>query len=358
MNISSGIYLNTAAFGVIDLQAKAKADAFYEELALGGSGVSERWRAEDEPRIRQTLAAFIGAKPEQTAMVSNFSGAFNALVQSLRGDERVLLYRDDFPSLLEPFRMNKFDIHWIGAAGDFALPLDEIKDLVENQKVDVLAISHVQYNSGYCIPLAEIAPLCREHGVKLLVDATQSIGALPVDLGRTPVDALVASNYKWMNAGFGNGIFYASESFLKEYPPVIGGANSFAFYGDQWKHVPSARSYEPGHPNMYGLTLLGAAVENRMAAGVHKIAEHNLALTSLFLDGINGLELPLIGPESMDRRCSIVLFRDEDGLGRHIRESGFTITHRGYRLRISFHYYNDTSEVVRLIDCLKGFRRP
>jgi cysteine desulfurase / selenocysteine lyase len=352
--VPESTYLNTASFGLIDPEVKAVADAFYTDLAAYGSSVSEAWRTDSEPRIRETIGGFLGAEAKNIAMIPNFSWGFNGVVQSLKGTERVLLYRGDFPSVLEPFILNGFEIVWIDDIDGFALRLEQIEDAIRNRLVDIVALSHVQYNSGYKLPLAQIANLCREHDVCFIVDATQSMGAVPIDVVGLDLDVFIASNYKWMNAGFGTGIMYLKESFLKKYPPVVGGFASYTILDGKFRHILSAKSYEPGHPNVYGLNLLKASIVNIQSRGVAEIEAHNMRLIELLLEGISPLSLPLIGPTTLDNRASFVLLNDEDGLSDTIIKGGFVVTNRGGRVRISLHHYNTREEVLALIDCLKA----
>lgn len=350
------IYLNTAAFGLIDPTVKAAGDALYTDLATYGSSIAEGWRAEYEPKIHQAIAAFIGADENNVATIPNFSWALNGLVQSLGGDEKVLLYRGDYPSLLEPFRMNGFDIRWIESHDDFALPLDKIEEAIRSGEVDIVALSHVQYNSGYKLPVAQVSSWCREHGVRFILDATQSLGAIPTNVTDLGIDVLISSNYKWMNAGFGTGILYMSDDFMAEYPPVVGGNNSNGATMENWLADNPIRGYEPGHPNVYGLTILEAAIRQRMQQDVVAIETDNNRLTKQLLDGIKGLNLPLLGPYNMENRCSILLLRDEDGLSEWIKKHGITVTNRGGLVRVSMHHYNTEEDVEVMIACLQKFR--
>lgn len=357
MHTKQPVYLNTASFGLIDPEVKASADALYQDLAQHGSTVAEAWRMDSEPRIRETIAAFLGAASSQVAMVPNYSWAMNALVQSLTGKERVLLYRGDFPSVLEPFQLNGFEIRWIDTPDGFELPLDEIAHCIKNIEVDLVALSHVQYNSGYRLPLQQVADWCREQAIPFIVDATQSLGAMPIDVRTIGMDVLIASNYKWMNAGFGTGIAYFSDEFLKKYPPVVGGFHSMVVEDGDFIHELGAKSYEPGHPNVYGQTLLKAAIVQIQKRGLEETEQHNLALAQQLLEGIKDLSLALIGPTNMQHRCSIILLRDESGLSDWIKDGGFIVTIRGGHIRISMHHYNTAEEVAALVERLRSWSR-
>jgi cysteine desulfurase/selenocysteine lyase len=354
METSNLIYLNTAAFGQVSPATVAVANELYTQFAHNGSTRSEEWRAHEENCIRQTIADFLGSQPANIAMVPNFSWAMNGIVQSLKGTEKVLLYTRDYPSFLEPFKINNFNITWVDATDGFNINMDQVFDAIRNRKVDVVALSHVQWSSGYRIDIKEIGDLCREYGVLFIVDGTQSLGANIIDLSDLHIDVFAASNYKWMNAGFGTGILYVSDSFLQRYPPVVGGHNSYKTVGDQWKYIPSAQSYEPGHPNMFGLTLLEAAIKHKMDLGIPHIARHNLSLAEQFLNGIEGAPVRILGDYTMSNRAPIIYLHDEDGLGEWIQQHNIVVTRRNGFLRVSTHFYNTEADVQALVDCINN----
>ena len=349
---SSHKYLNTAATGLIEPGVRAAGDAFNAELATGGSARAEQWRQDDDPAIRDSVATFLGTAPANIALIPNFSWGLNGILFSLRGTERVLLYRGDYPSLTEPFLLNNFPITWIESTDGFTLPLEEIRQRIRNREVDIVALSHVQYNSGYRLPIEEIGRLCREYGVCFIVDATQSLGCLPLDLSNQYADVLIASNYKWMNAGFGTGIMYINDYFLQAYPPVVIGNNSLMMGNPNAPYEGSALNYEPGHPNMYGFTILKEAIRHKQSLGLQEIEAHNMRLTGMLLDGIRHLPLQLLGPATTESRSAMVFLRDVNGLSEHIRKQGIIVTARGGLIRISMHYYNRDADVTAMLACL------
>lgn len=349
------IYLNTAACGLVPSATIAAATELYKALEANSSTRAEHWRFEEETPIRETIAAFLNTSPDTVAMVPNFSWAMNSVVQSLKGDERVLLYKQDYPSLLEPFRINRFDITWVDAPDEFNIDIAAIEDAIINHKVDVVAISHVQWTSGYRIDIAHIGALCKAHGVLFFVDGTQSMGAQVIDLSALNIDVYAASNYKWMNAGFGTGVLSIKKSFLEKYPPVVGGNNSYRMIDGVMQYKPSILSYEPGHPNMYGLTVLDAAIKHKQELGIANINASNEKLTQLLLDNIKDLPVKLIGDFNTKNRASIVILKDENGLGDWIKQHNIVVTQRNGLLRISMHYYNTEAEVMVMTACINKF---
>lgn len=348
------IYLNTAAAGLVPAAVTAAANKLYETFVHNASAHAEKWRDETQPLIRRHVAEFLSAPVENIALVPNFSWGINGIVHSLRGDEKVMLYKGDYPSLLDPFKLNGFDISWAEDEDGFTIPPDRIKQQLLDQRVDILAISHVQWMSGFKLDLADIATFCKEHGIRLIVDATQSLGAVPTYISAQPVDVLIASNYKWMNAGFGTGIMYISDSFLQEYTPAVAGFNSYTFIDGKPQYIPGVRSYEPGHPNMYGYSVLDAAVQHKMQVGMEHIEEHNMALTQLLLDEIKGANVQLLGDYTINNRTSFVLLKERNNLAAMLKDNGIVATNRMGLVRISFHYYNTKQDVAKVAELLKA----
>ncbi len=150
------IYFNTAAAGLIPAEFATGANQLYATFANMASAYAEQWRDETQPQIRQRLAAFLSASLANVAFLPNFSWGINGIVHSLKGTEKVMLYKGDYPSLLDPFKVNGFDITWIEDTDGFTIPVDMMKQRLLDEKVEVLAISHVQWMSAFKFDLEDI----------------------------------------------------------------------------------------------------------------------------------------------------------------------------------------------------------
>lgn len=346
-------YLNTAATGILPQEFTITANKLYADLSANSSQYAEQWRDEKMPIIRKSVADFISAIDKNLVFVPNFSWGITGIVHTLRGDEKVLMYAADYPSLIDPFKINNFDITWVSDDDGFTIPVDEIKQKLLSEQIQVLAISHVQWMSGYKLDLVDLGSFCKENNICFIVDATQSLGAIPIDVAEMNIDVFISSTYKWMNAGFGTGIMYVSDDFLKRYTPKVCGNNSYIMQDGKAMYIPGAISYEPGHPNMYGLSLLAEAVKDKTKRGVDNIEQFNRKLTQLLLDNIRELKsVTLIGDDSTDNRASIVFLKDENGLWEKLQEHNIICSQRG-NIRISMHYYNTEDDVMKLVDVLK-----
>lgn len=346
------IYLNTAACGLVSNDIASAGINFIQSLTQNASLYAEHWRDVTSLSIRRNIAVFLEAPETNIAMIPNFSFGMNAVVQSLKGTEKVLLYDRDYPSLTYPFLVNKFDVSWFSSDDNFTINPEVIEQKLKSEKIDLLAISHAQWLSGALVDLKKIIAICHQYMVPVIVDATQSLGAISISIKDLQPDVLIASNYKWMNTGFGTGIIFLSDSFLERYPPVIGGVHSYELKSDRLNRKPSALDFEPGHTNMAGFSILDAAISDKMHKGLNSIEINNLNLTRKFISECLNLPVTLIGPASMEQRCSIVVLKDENGLGNWLQKNNFIVTLRNSTIRLSFHYYNTIEEVHLLINCI------
>jgi len=345
------IYLNTASCGLLSKESVDAANVLYNGMLTDASNAVEPIRDSGIARIRDTVAAFIDAPASQVALIPNFSWGMNAIVQSLKGDEKVLLYKNDYPSLIAPFTVNRFDISWIGDTDGFEIDSKELKRQLLSERIGILAISHVQWLTAFKIDIQDIGQFCKEHGITFILDATQSLGAVPVYLSKHHIDVLICSNYKWMNAGFGTGIMYVSESFMRKYPPVVAGSNSYSYVTGTFNFEPSIMNFEPGHLNMPGLLILEKAIQQKLQQGIEKIASHNLHLLQLLSDSIDASLI--LGTREMQQRSSIVMLKDPGHLFDRLTNNSIVAIKRGANIRISIHFYNTENEVRRLIELLQ-----
>lgn len=346
------IYLNTASCGLLSKESVDAADVLYQGMQTDASNAAEPFRDSGISRIRTTVASFIKAETSQVALIPNFSWGLNAIVQSLNGDEKILLYQNDYPSLIAPFRIKGFDISWIGDEDGFQIDNTKLKEQLLDKEIEILAISHVQWLTAFKIDIDDIGQFCKEHHITLLLDATQSLGAVPVYLSKHHIDVLICSNYKWMNAGFGTGIMYVSESFMKKYPPVIGGSNSYNYATGGWNFEPSIMNFEPGHLNMPGLLILEKAIEYKLHKGIENIEAHNRRLLQTIADNIDPSFI--LGTPNSTNRSSIIILKDPGHLFERLTNNGIVAIKRGNNIRISVHFYNTEEEVLRLTELIKS----
>ncbi len=341
----------------MDEQGARSAQLFMTELMEQGAKRADAWKAEDKERIRERAAAFVNAAPEQTAMVPNTSYAFTAVVQALKGiHSKVLVVENEYPSLTLPLEANQFITARVRVPKG-GLRMADVKQAAMDHRAEVLVISHVQWLTGEAIDPIEIGRFCKKNGILFMLDVTQSIGAIPLDFPAINADVMVCSNYKWMNAGLGTGLLWLSNSFMRDFPPVIAGFGSCEWDDEGWHYEPSIRSYEPGHENMAGLLALEGAMKTKQALGMELIREKNLELSDAFRDGLTSIQCDALAPSEFEFRSSIVCIPEQEGLFSHLDRHQIQCARRDGYIRFGFHYHNTKEEVQQTLSAIKGFTR-
>jgi len=347
-------YLNTSSCGLVSKSCIDEAQLFNEKLHSHGSKQAEDFFINEISKVRKSIGDFINASLNEIALIPNFSYGLNAVLPSLSTLNRVLLFKDDYPSLTIPFTLNDFEIFWIDSSDGFSIDLDELEQSITKNKIEILAISHVQYLTGYKIDLEQLSAICAAHEVLLILDGTQSLGAFPFSFKNSGVNIYITSNYKWMNGGFGTGIMCIDPQTLNRFPPKIGGFNSFKYIEKAWNYHASISSYEPGHLNMAGLALVINAIDYKIALGIENIAAHNLNLVNYLTEKISSTPCQLVGPPSNENRASIVSFYGNKNLEKFLIDQGITVKMWNGMIRIGLHFYNSKQDVDKLIGGLRN----
>jgi selenocysteine lyase/cysteine desulfurase len=332
---------------------------------------------------RREVARLIGARPEDIALVESTTHALQAVAAAvpLQEGDRVLVGETEFLGLAVPWvgrrEAQRFEIvtvpHRDGRlqAADFARLIDG--------RTRMILLSSVAWNNGFRADLEGFSELTSEEGVVLVVDAIQQLGAIPIDVRRTPVDFLVCGGHKWLNAPAGRGFLYMSPDW-EEFPPgsrargylhieqpAEGWAEYFATPGipvvRDYDFVGDARAFEIGGTANYpGNVVLGAAVGLLNELGPEPIARHILELGEHLIEGLLRAGAVVVSPREEAARSGIITFtlgdgpaRDREAL-RRLWDAKVVISHRYTAgvggLRASVHLYNNGDDVGRLLEAL------
>ena len=329
------------------------AQQFYQQHLQQGGTRRTQWY-EQIAATRQLAADWLGAQMDEIALVSNFTSGMNFVVPMLRSFEKVLLMEGDYPSLTLPWQLHDHQIVRCPTEANGSFTLERVEQYIERHQIKILAISHVQYTTGFCVDLVTLGNLCQTYGVLLVVDATQSMGVMPIDVQRMPVDILIASGYKWMTAGFGNGLLYIRQELQERLLPVVMGSNSFEDVIPDGSIPFSVRTLEAGHYNYSGLFALQQALQDLQAIGAVVIFERVKELTDYLYK-----QLPptvnVVSNYAPEHRSGITVIEGDESLEKYLLGQGVVTSARARGLRISVHFYNDREDVDRLCDCLANY---
>jgi cysteine desulfurase / selenocysteine lyase len=229
-----------------------------------------------------------------------------------------------------------------------------------DSRTRLVAISSVNYNTGFAPPLEEWAKFLRERGVLLFVDGTQSVGALEFDAGRIQPDMLAVHGYKWLISPSSAGFMYVRPD-LREYlrPNVLGWRSHWDWRNvDNLHHgVPvladSAEKYEGGavdSPVLYGME---ASIDLLFEIGPDVIEDRVMELAAKGREMLRGL-----GASVTTCASPIVAARfenrDVSALARALKEQRVLVAARRGHLRVSPHFYNNEEDLEKLSSALQS----
>lgn len=347
-------YLNTAAVGRLS-EASIQAVQRFQNLSKSNpSGAFFDWMSNQLPLLREGIAKLVHTRVAQVAFTPNFSFSLLTIIHTLRPKmKKVLLFEDDYPSLNLPFELGGWEVSYLKSQDEWTVSIAEIQRIIERDKIEVLAISHVQFLTGYTIDLEVLSTICQDKGVILIVDTTQSMGAVEMNFDELQIDVMISSSYKWLNGGMGSAVMCIKEEFMQRFSPRIAGFGSMLHSEEGWTYTPSLKSYEPGHLNPIGLIQLQQAVEERLKRGVLNVEQHNLSNLKYLSEQLSSTSFKATGAHELSNLSTILCFDADKIISDKLEEHDIIVTWRKGKIRVSPHFHNTPSDIDRLVQVLK-----
>ena len=286
------------------------------------------------------------------------------------GDEVILTKGEHASNILPWMILSKqlgFKIIYADLENDYSLSINKIKEKVTD-KTKVIALAHVTNAIGDVRPVEEIGKLCNEKNILFVVDATQSIGHMKVDVDASYVSFLVFSAHKMLGPT-GTGVLYGKEELLERLIPLeYGGGMNAMFSSDgeyELKELP--QRLEAGTRNIAGVIGLGEAIDYLNSIGLDNIHKYEMELKNYLIDKIKKVPNVKIYNESTD--SGILLFNlgeffSQDvaiflnsykiciRAGNHCAKMLQEVIDKTNTCRISLYFYNTKEEIDKLIEAL------
>ena len=238
----------------------------------------------------------------------------------------------------------------------------EIADLRDamDARTRVLAISSVEFASGFRNDLAALGELCRQRGVFFFVDAIQSLGVYPMDVQQLPIDALAADSHKWMLGPEGSGIAYIRREWLDRLHATGVGWNSVVNANDfsiiDFTMKPHAGRWEGGTHNIGGIAGMGESLKLLLDAGITNVEVRVRELTDYLCERVQSVGVEVFSSRKPGEESGIVSLltpgRDPRELLRRCKAARVAVNVRGGRLRVSPHAYNTVEEIDRFLEVI------
>jgi len=339
------------------------------EEALGRKAQPWRVRPEDffseSEELRGLFARLIHADAEGVALVPSVSYGMAVVAANLRVQEgqRLLVLAEEFPSNLYPWR----ELARRTGATLFTVPRppdgDWTRVLLEQMdaRCALVAVPHCHWMDGTWVDLVRVGARAREVGAVLAVDATQSLGALPLSVEEVRPDYLVAAGYKWLMGPYSQGYLYVAPRHREGRPLELNwitrqGSEDFTRLTDYSEEFqPGARRFDMGErSNFLQIPMAAAALRQLLDWGVESTQETLRELTRRAARGAEALGLE-VSPEA-HRAGHLVGLRRRGGyppdVTARLAARKVYVSVRGENLRVSPHLYNTAEDVDRLLEAL------
>jgi cysteine desulfurase / selenocysteine lyase len=358
------IYLNHAAVSPPPTTTIEAVEAQLRDVRDNGSLNFLTWLGVKE-EARELLAGLLGAQPEQVAFMRNTSDALSTVANGLKwkSGDNIVTFRREFPSnvypwlrLREPFGVEVR----MCEERDGRVDVEELESMVD-ARTRLIAISHVQFGSGFRIDLERLGRLARRHDALLVVDVIQSLGVLPIDVNAEMVDVAAGAGHKWLLSPEGVGYLYLSERARERIEPTLVGWTSvpapedYFSFGQPWKKGTLPWETGTGAASLfYGLK---ASLHLLHEHGPSRIASYLGELTDHLCERVQSKQYEVASSRDAGEKSQIVCIRHKKRLSvtalyALLKGQNIITAPRGDRLRIAPHLYNTLEEIDQLVEAL------
>ncbi len=324
--------------------------------------------------FKQTFGQLLNTSAENIAAVKNASEGISMIAEGYpfeEGDE-VLSFVHEYPANHFPWKLQarkkgirlklipNVPYPGIDKTQCGSWKLAHIKAFI-TPKTRIIALSHVQFTSGYAADLMELGALCKEHEIDLVVCAAQSLGTIPIDPEAMNIAALVSSGWKWLMGPVGVGVFYTAPAFRAKLSQVMIGAETMQqcpdYLDHAWNPHTTAKRFEYATSPISLLKGLTKVVkENHLKMGVPFIHRRILKLQDIFLAHLENKDFKPLLFESKHRSGILSLYHPHAlECSELLKEQGITCSSRGGFLRVAPHFQNSEEDMRLLADALVGF---
>jgi len=336
-------YFNTARFCALPNKVVKIQKRYLEGLAQSGSWNFEEWSHKYE-EAREKTAQLISCSRDNTFFIPNVSTGIN-LASIYLPNKKVVLIKDDFPSVTLPWHSHGFEAEELDYLSD-GFYEDLEKALKSGGKI--LCVSWIQSKDGFEIDLSRIFEWAKKYNISIVLDGTQGLGAIPFHVDPEVSMVFLASSFKWLLSGYGVAIGYVSDDLLPKFK-AFQGWNSIDFGTGHAK--TGAASLEVG--NALFLNVLGLNEGLKMIAtiGVDEIYKRNTLYTEKLLNTLKQANRTVLNHETT--RSSIFRIGMDEGEYEKLESASIQSSNQGRYIRLSPHFYNNDSDIQRLLEVLE-----
>jgi len=352
------LYLNSCSQGALSGEVEAAMLEYLRSWHRDGSPW-DVWVQHYEAG-RRCFAEFIGAQPEDVALVASASAGVNSLASALsfRPRHKIVLGEFDFPTMGHIWlaqRARGAEVLFAKAHND-SLPAEAYEHLIDEHTL-IVPLSHMCFMNGFRSPVAALTKMAHDRGALVLLDDYQDCGTRPIDVKAMDVDIFVSGTLKYLLGPPGLAFMYVRKSVAESLTPTVTGwfgqRNPFAFDVKLFDPAPGARRFESGTPPIP--TIYGAVAGAKLlqSFGLQNVANQVHSLAQALIQGASDLGIQVKTPTDSKGPLVVLRAKDAEGVVRLLAAKNVVCSSRHDGLRISFHAYNTLDDVNLVLSLLQ-----
>jgi selenocysteine lyase/cysteine desulfurase len=353
--LENWIYLDNAFVGLFPTQVKEGYDLFVDRWMnfspeVGKTILAEWMEKADE--VKAMMADFVGVTREEMAFTSCTGSGLNIIINGLDwegGDNAVFPEWEHNPLFTHTLKEKGVEVRPVRVI-EGEVRIEDLEAAMDD-RTKLVQVSQVGYINGFRFDLKEVSSITHDHGAKLLVDATQAVGALDIDYRKDDVDFVSFAPYKYLMGPAGLAFLYVKEENLSQLTPDRVGWKNQIWVGDhaeEAQDLTTAEKFEYGTIHFQGVYALERSIKYLNERGIENISKRNLTLSNYLWEGLVDVGKTMYTPEGTESPI-VSFYQDKaEELAQKLMEEGVKVTGRGAHgshIRGSIHFYNTREDI-------------
>ena len=354
-------YLNSCAYGALATDVTEALHQYIRDRQE--KGTDWNYWVERNDSVRDAVALFLGADPDEIAVTASASAGINSVASALNFDQhrnKVVISEFEFPTNAQIWYAQELrgaKVVRVPEKGGY-IPLEHFESAIDDETL-IVAITQVCFRNGARLDVPAIAEIARRRGALILMDGYQCFGTMDFDVHRAGVDFAVGGMLKYLLGTAGIGFLYVREPLIEGLVPTATGwfaqSDIFAMDTTGYNPSPTARRFEMGTPPVPNCYAAEAGLQILADIGLSAIEYRIGELTAAIIAEARNAGYKLAVPADPKRHGALITLRshDENALVEILENQGIVTSCRSGNLRISPHFYNNEDDIDSLFRALR-----
>jgi selenocysteine lyase/cysteine desulfurase len=355
-------FLNHAATSPLTKAAAETMRRYADDLCRSATANRSQWEVGIR-QVRHLAAQLLHCSPGEIAFVKNTSEGISLVANGLNLSRTANIVTTDieYPSNIYPWmRLSAEGVSLRPVPNrNGRVPADDLFAAVD-QRTKVIALSSVEFSTGFRHDLRRIGEFCRQKGIFFFVDGIQSVGGLDIDVKQCGISALCAGAQKWLLGPVGAGFLFVDETWLPEVEPTEVGwftvENAEEYLDYRLDPKKDAGKFECGSLNVVGILGMGASMKILLDYGLANVEKRVMQITDCLCEGLKRRGYDVYSSRRNGEKSGIVLFASQsypaEDVWRRLLDARIITSLRYGRVRVSPHFYNTDGDIEKLMGTL------